>query len=155
MGKALFQVKDPSGAYMALYRGLKEDPNSEEIKGVLSKVRSELPLQSDRDSRHIVERNIMKLYFERLTQDLCQTSNVDYKDLLEKIKKTRETSKDYEGLESLVPEGIIGLRILSQILSTEYEDYEGAEVFSKKALAIQPDVPEILTHLVYVILNKR
>ena len=63
-GKSFVIVEKSNEAYVILKRGLVIDSTSDEIKSVLQQVRKELPTFGEKDSRTIVERKIMKLYFE-------------------------------------------------------------------------------------------
>jgi hypothetical protein len=64
VGKALLMMKRVEEAYVELYKGMKQDPDNQELRKVFDEVRVELAQSSDGDPRSKVENKVIKMYFE-------------------------------------------------------------------------------------------
>jgi len=159
-GKALLSKEEFNQAYNEFYRGLKIDPNSEELQRVLNQTKLELG-PGEIDPRAILDKQLLELHFQRISQSLCEKMGVSYQSISEKVN---DAVKEENGLENMLQE-----EPFVQIMETnEHSTYlvlaeilmnmgknESSLIYSTKAYNMNPsDSTTATIHINTVLRNK-
>lgn len=145
MGKALLSQKKYEEAYCNFYKGLLEEPNSEELKKQQTEASAHLP-QSEYRAK--IEHETFKLHLKKENEKICDSLGISYSVLEPIITKAAEEGslsllETKTEIQQAMKANAVNTYIVMVQTLINLSKPEEAEPFITKALKIEPNNPKL------------